>query len=306
MYRLPVTETEVPGQVPPQPSAEYDRFESPATGSGRARSSGRGLAAILIALLASLGCPDAGGQRIALGVPTTVHDSGLLEVIETGFEGARSEYRLTVVAAGSGELLSLAGRGDLDALIAHSPQAELEFMEAGHGVERRRVMHNDFIVVGSATDPAEIRGETDAARALAGIAHAGAAFFSRGDDSGTHRKELELWDAAGHEPDWPAYRVLGQGMGTVLLAASEAGAYTLTDRGTYLSLSETLDLVILVEGDPRLLNVYSVIVVSDARQGAGARDFADWLTSSAGQAAIGEYGQNEFGRSLYIPSAGPE
>lgn len=261
---------------------------------------------LLLAGLAPVACGGDGRSTLTLGIPTTVEDSGLLEALLPRFESAYPLYHLRYVSAGSGQLLVLGARGDLDALIAHSPLAEAEFMAAGHGLDRSRVMENHFLIVGPAGDPAKVGGTSDAAAALARIDSAGALFLSRGDDSGTHRKELELREAAGLATDGPNYREVGDGMAAVLRAASDLGAYTLTDRGTYLHLRATLELEPFVEGDPQLRNIYHVIVTANAHEPDGARAFADWITSASGQAAIGEYGSEGYGRPLFFPAAESE
>ncbi len=177
-------------------------------------------------------------------------------------------------------------------------------MAAGHGESRHRLMFNDFVIVGPDHDSPSICGFLDAAASLACLARSGAAFISRGDESGTHARELELWSAAGLEPEGDWYLEAGQGMGAVLMMASEKNAYTLTDRGTYLSMRDRLQLGILVEGDPVLRNQYSVTVVKNATNAAGARTFAAWITSPVGQALIGEFGVSRFGRPLFTPNAG--
>ncbi len=256
---------------------------------------------VLVLLIGLGGCRGSEGRPVTLGVPTTVHDSGLFEVLREGFWEAQREYRLKIVAGSSGELLNLAARGDLDVIISHSPAAELAFIEAGHGLSRRPLMQNDFIIVGPPSDPAGVRGMDDAAAAFALIAQRAARFVSRGDESGTHVKERELWARSSLSPNEAEYREMGQGMGDVLRASSETGSYTLTDRGTYLSLAEGLELDVLVEKDRRLLNIYSVIVVNDARNFEGAKEFAAWVSSEAGLNAIAGYGREQFGESLYEP-----
>lgn len=251
--------------------------------------------------LAAMGCREEGRRSLTLGIPTTVQDSGLLDELLPEFQRAHPEYRVRFIAAGSGELLSLGARGDLDVLLSHSPSAELEFVEAGHATSRRQVMENDFVIVGPPSDPAAVRPLDDAVAALEQIAAAGARFLSRGDDSGTHRKELELRAEADLGRGGPGYRELGQGMGAVLRAASELEAYALCDRATFLNLNETLDLEILVEGDLRLRNVYSVIQVDGAKEAEGARAFAEWVTSDRGRRAIAGYGRERFGLSLFRP-----
>ena len=261
---------------------------------------GFGLAAAL--LLCLTGC---GGEQAAInvGVSTSIHDSGLLTVMKESFEAANPGYSLRVIAAGSGQLLSLGARGDLDVLISHSPAAELRFIEAGHGVRREPIMENDFVIVGPPADPARIRGTSDVVAALAKIADSGAAFMSRGDESGTHRKEQELWRAAGIAPGGWSYSQLGQGMGAVLNAASETRSYTLADRGTYLFMRRVLELDILVEGDERLRNVYSVIIVTGPRERVGAELFVAWVTSAPARSLISGYGRKEFGTPLFKPYA---
>ncbi|UCC73582.1 MAG: substrate-binding domain-containing protein [Gemmatimonadota bacterium] len=239
---------------------------------------------------------------LTLGIPTTVQDSGLLDLLLPEFERAHPEFRVRFIAAGSGELLALGARGDLDVLLSHSPAAEIEFVEAGHGRSRQTVMENDFVIAGPPSDPAGIRPVHDAALALVHIAEAGTPFLSRGDDSGTHRKELDLRAEAGLSAGGAGYREAGQGMGAVLRAASDLGAYALCDRATFLNLSETLELEILVEGDPRLLNVYSVVEVARARQPEGARAFAEWMRSAAGRRAIASYGSERLGVPLFRPT----
>lgn len=255
-----------------------------------------------LALLLAVGCGEGDRRTLTLGIPTTVQDSGLLEALLPEFEQAYPRYRLRFVAAGSGELLALGARGDVDALLAHAPAAEERFMADGHGSLRRRVMENDFVIVGPAADPAGVHGMKDAAAALARIAAVGARFISRGDESGTHQKELSLREAGAAPAGGPGYREAGEGMGQVLRAASELGAYTLCDRATLTNLRETLLLDVLVEGDPRLLNIYHVIIVNQAREAEGARAFADWLTSESGRRVIGRYGLERFGASLFRPA----
>ncbi len=241
--------------------------------------------------------------EIILASTTSTEDSGLFEAILPTFRRAHPDYRVRVIAVGSGEALRLAARGDADAVLVHSPRAEEEFMAAGHGESRRPVMYNDFVIVGPSEDPARVSDFLDAPSALASIARQSSLFISRGDDSGTHARERELWSAVGLEPSGDWYREAGQGMGAVLMMASERRAYTLSDRGTYLSLRDRLQLDVLVEGDPRLHNQYSVIVVRDAANIEGARTFTDWITSAAGQETIGAYGVEEFGMPLFVPNS---
>jgi tungstate transport system substrate-binding protein len=201
----------------------------------------------------------------------------------------------------------MARTGDADAVLVHAPEAERPYVESGDLVEGRRIMHNDYLVVGPAEDPARIGG-ADLESAMRRIAAAGP-FISRGDGSGTEKKELELWSAAGVAPAGIRRREeTGQGMGATLLVASERGGYTLTDRGTYLALRERLELVPLLEGDPRLLNVYHAYVVNPARhpkvKPREARAFVEFLASKPAQALIGTFGEARFGQPLFFPDAG--
>ena len=197
------------------------------------------------------------------------------------------------IAVGTGRALALARRGDADLVLVHARAREDAFVAAGSGIDRRDVMWNDFVIAGPAEDPAGAREATSAAAALRRIAAAEASFVSRGDDSGTHTRERDLWKAAGIEPDWPNYRDAGQGMGACLNIADELCAYVLTDRGTYLAFGERVDLVVLVEGDPALRNPYGAILVNPERHAhvnaKGARKLLDYLTSAEGQAKIADF-----------------
>lgn len=245
--------------------------------------------------------------EVILATTTSTQDSGLLEVLVPDFE-ARTGYRVKVIAVGTGAALAMGSRGDADVLLVHAPAAEMGLVRSGDGVDRRLVMHNDFVLVGPAGDPAGIQGMTDAAQALARIAQARALFVSRGDGSGTHQMELSLWQRAGLTPQGAWYQESGQGMGATLTIASEKGAYTLTDRATYLVMRDSLDLALLLEGDKALCNVYHVMVVNPAKHPGvnhrGATAFADYITTSEAQQVIGEYGRDRFGQPLFFPDAG--
>jgi len=247
-------------------------------------------------------------EMIVLASTTSVENSGLLARILPEFT-KQTGILVRVLAQGTGQALVTAARGDADLVLVHDPEAEQQFMTDGHGVDRREVAWNDFIVVGPGADPAHIAGERDVVGAFAAIAETGAPFVSRGDKSGTDALEHRIWRAAEIDPakagggSW--YRDIGGGMGAALNAASAIGAYTLSDRGTWLSFGNKGDLTVLVEGDPRLLNRYDVILLDpkkhrEAKQ-APARRLADWLTSAEGQAAIGAYQLN--GEQLFHPSA---
>lgn len=247
---------------------------------------------------------DAGsdqGQMI-LATTTSTQDSGLLDELVPGFED-ESRCSVKTVAVGSGEALELGEKGDADALLVHSPEAEQEYMDGGHGASREAVMHNDFIVVGPADDPAGINGAGSAAEAFTRIAEAEAPFASRADESGTHTKELSLWEAAGIEPKGSWYIETGQGMGETLTIAGQKKAYTLSDRGTFLA-TDNLDLELLVEGGEDLLNPYHVIVVNgEGVNRECAQEFSDWIVSPETQDEIGRFGVAEYGEPLFVPDA---
>jgi tungstate transport system substrate-binding protein len=258
--------------------------------------------------LASCGNDDGRSDPVPviLATTTSTQDSGLLDVLIPAFE-RESGYRVKTIAVGSGEAIEMGARGEADVVLAHSPAAEEELMADGKGGERRTVMHNDFVVVGPAADPAEVRGAT-AAEALARIAEAGAPFLSRGDESGTHTFELGLWEEAGRNPQGAWYQESGQGMGATLQIANDKDAYTISDRGTYLATESARDLEILVEGGAELLNVYHVIdIAPDAGERVndeGGKALADWLVSPAAQDEIKSFGVEEFGEPLFVPDAG--
>ncbi|SNB45952.1 substrate-binding domain-containing protein [Geobacter sp. DSM 9736] len=265
-------------------------------------------ALFLLVVVFSAGSAEAASKNVILATTTSTQDSGLLDVLLPLFE-KETGYFVKTIAVGSGQAMAMGEKGEADVLLVHSPDAEKKFIERGAGINRRLVMHNDFIVVGPGTDPAKLRGMKDAAAAMKKIADAGSLFLSRGDNSGTHAKEKGLWKSAGVNPEgqrW--YQQTGLGMGQTLNVAAEKRGYTLADRGTYLSLKKTLGLDILVEGDFKLLNVYHVIEVNPARwstvNGPGARAFADFMVSAKAQKIIGSYGVAKFGSPLFFPDAG--
>jgi tungstate transport system substrate-binding protein len=259
--------------------------------------------------LATIAPGIAAEQSIILASTTSVENSGLLANIIPLFT-AKTGIQVNVVAQGTGKALDTARQGDADLLLVHDPEAEAEFMNEGHGGTRRQIAWNDFIIVGPAADPAHVTGGSDAVAALRKIAEAQAPFVSRGDNSGTNAAELRLWNLAGQtlealaKQSW--YRDIGGGMGRALNVASALGAYTLSDRGTWLSFNNKGSLVIAVEHDLRLINRYDVIELSPQKHGSAklalAKMFADWLVSPEGQAAIGAYQVN--GERLFNPSAG--
>jgi tungstate transport system substrate-binding protein len=247
-------------------------------------------------------------KAIVLASTTSVEASGLLAHILPQFT-AKTGITVNVVAQGTGKAIDTARRGDADLLLVHDPEAEQRFMDEGHGATRRQIAWNDFVIVGPSADPAHVRGGHDSVAALKAIATAQAPFVSRGDKSGTNAAELRLWKAGGFTPDtlnaekW--YRDIGGGMGQALNAASSMNAYTLSDRGTWLSFNNKGSLVITIEGDSRLINRYDVIELNPQKHSSAklddARVFSDWLVSSEGQQAIGAYQVN--GEKLFNPSA---
>ena len=248
-------------------------------------------------------------SAIILATTTSTQDSGLLDVLVPRFEKERG-IAIKVIAVGSGAALRMAARGDADVILVHAPAAERRYVEAGDLVDGRAVMHNDFVITGPGDDPAGIRALTsvnDVMRALA----ARGAFVSRGDDSGTHSQELALWAAARIDPRSIQRREeTGQGMGATLSIADQRRAYTLTDRGTYLSLRRRLKLAILFQGDASLRNLYHVYAVNPAKnpriQRDAARTFIDFLVSPPIQQAIADFKRAEYGESLFFPDALPQ
>ena len=246
--------------------------------------------------------------NIILATTTSTQDSGLLDVLVPMFE-EQTGYVVQTVAVGTGEALKMGEEGNADVLLVHAPSSEVALMDAGFGKDRMLVMHNDYIIVGPAADPAAIKGLGPKDAFLA-IYNAGANFVSRGDDSGTHKKEVSFWkkaekDPAAEKPEW--FIETGQGMGASLTVASEKGAYILTDRATYLANKDNLELEILLEGNNAFLNVYHVITVNPEKWPAvnydGAMAFAKFITDPATQAVIAEFGVEKFGQPLFIPDA---
>lgn len=264
---------------------------------------------VLSLLLLSLtSCSPSASQNtnLLLVSTTSTQDSGLLDVLLPAFT-EETGYDVQLVAVGSGQALKLGEEGNADVILLHSPSAEKEFMAKGFGIDRQLVMHNDFVIVGPPSDPARIRNKNPV-DALMEIFTLHGPFVSRGDESGTHVKELALWKKAELEParkDW--YLETGQGQGTTLSIASEKSGYALTDRGTFLAYKTNVDLEILVEGDPFLLNVYHVLTVNPEKWPnvnlEGARAFTDFITSPQGQQIIEEFGVDEYGQPLFFPDA---
>ncbi|MGB3716748.1 MAG: substrate-binding domain-containing protein [Candidatus Promineifilaceae bacterium] len=244
---------------------------------------------------------------IILATTTSTQDSGLLDVLVPIFED-QSGYVVKVIAVGTGQALRMGESGDADVMLVHAPAAEKVLIENGSAIDRRLIMHNDFVVVGPPDDPAGIRGLSEPYLAFSRITSSSSSFVSRGDDSGTHKKELSIWSEVGAIPDKTRYLESGQGMATTLRIASEKTAYTLTDRATFLAQADTLDLDIMIEGHGSLLNLYHVMAVNPERWSfvneKGARVWMDFLVSETTQKEIGSFGVEEFGQPLFYPDAG--
>jgi len=246
---------------------------------------------------------------VILATTTSTRDAGLLDSLLPVFE-RQTRYRVKVIAVGSGQALAMGRRGDADVVLSHAPEAERVLVDSGYFVRRRLVMHNEFLVVGPAADPAGLRGLSDAVAALRRLAERRAPFVSRGDQSGTHQREQLLWKRTGIAPPtrdgW--YVESGQGMGATLQLADEKRAYTLTDRATYLAWRDKLQLVPMVEGDSLLYNVYHVLELNPKNAArvnlAGGRALADFFVAPETQALIAQFGKARFGQSLFVPDAG--
>jgi len=252
--------------------------------------------------------PAAQSREVLLATTTSTRDAGLLDSVLPIFE-RRSGFKVKVVAVGSGQALEMGRRGDADVVLAHAPEAERVLADSGYFLRRRLVMHNDFLVVGPAADPAAVRGMTDAVAAVRRVAARRALFVSRGDRSGTHLLEQKLWRLAEVRPPRNGWHVeSGQGMAATLQMADQKRAYTLTDRATYLAWRDKVQLLPLVEGDSLLYNVYHVMEVNPRHAPrvnvAGGRALADFLVTREAQAFIAEFGKSRFGQSLFVPDAG--
>ena len=272
--------------------------------------------ALLIALSAVLfaGCakteekaatPAPQKTEMVLASTTSTQDSGLFDVLIPAFEKANPDIKVQVVAVGTGEAIQKGRDGDADGLLVHAKADEEKFVEEGYADSRADVMYNQFIIVGPKDDPAKIKGSKNAAEAFKRIADAEAKFISRADDSGTNKKELKIWEAAGIEPKGSWYEKSGQGMGDTLKMTDEMGAYTIADQATYLTMSneKAIESVAVFEGADDLLNQYGVLVVKGAKQEAAAQKFYDWITSAEGQDVIKNFGVETFGTSLFTPNA---
>lgn len=257
-------------------------------------------------MLAAIFCAPA-AARLKLATTTSTDNSGLLNVLLPPFE-KMFDVRVDVIAVGTGKALILGKNGDVDVILVHARSAEDQFVAEGYGVNRRDVMYNDFIILGPADDPAGVRGTKDAVAALRGISEKKIPFASRGDDSGTHKREKALWKEAEIEPAGDWYVETGQGMGATIQIADEKRAYTISDRGTYLAYKDKIELVILVQGDTdKLANPYGIIAVNPAKHPhvnyVNAMALIGWITSVEGQKIIGTY--KRFGELLFHPMAIP-
>ncbi|MFH7524870.1 substrate-binding domain-containing protein [Aeromonas enteropelogenes] len=258
-------------------------------------------AALLLTTAAQAESPK---PPVRLATTTSTEQSGLLGWLLPKFT-AETGYPVQVMAAGTGQSLKMGENGDADLVMTHAPSAEKAFVDAGFGINPTPLMYNDFVIVGPVKDPAGLGQIKDAAKGLQAIKEKGQTFISRGDESGTHIKEKTLWQAADVKPEFAGYKSIGQGMGPTLTMASELGAYTLTDRGTWLAYQSKLDLAVLLEGDKRLFNPYQVILVNPTRypdlNTDGARALQNWLVSDHGQKLIGDF--KVAGQALFVADA---
>jgi tungstate transport system substrate-binding protein len=245
--------------------------------------------------------------EVILATTTSTYDTGLLDALHPLFERATG-YQVKTISVGTGQALALGERAEADVVLVHAPEVERTWMEAGNSTERLLVMYNDFVIVGPENDPAGVRGMRTQ-EALRRIAASGATWVSRGDNSGTHILENQLWQQLGLSPagnNW--YLSVGQGMGQTLNIANDRQAYTLADRGTWLARQGTVQLPILVEGDAVLRNIYHVMPVNPTKSprinAAGGATYAAWLVGAEAQSAIGEFGRDRFGQALFVPAAG--
>ena len=268
------------------------------------------LAWAALALGAAGSLAGAAPRSLILATTTSTQDSGLLDVLIPMFQ-TKTGIPVKTIAVGSGQALAMGAKGEADVLLSHSPDAEKVFMAEGHGLKRRLVMHNDFVVLGPPADPAGIKGAKAAPEALARIAAPSQQWLSRADNSGTHAQEKKLWKAAGVSPQGKAwYLETGLGMGQTLNVAAEKKGYTLSDRGTFLAMKKTLGMAILCEGDPSLLNVYHVIEVDPAKfpmvNAQAAAAFADFMVAPETQGVIRTFGVDKYGAPLFFPDAGKQ
>ncbi len=281
------------------------------------------LAMVMVFMLSLVGCAQQAAQppatqpaapkapanpNLILATTTSTQDTGLLDVLVPAFE-KQTGYVVKTVSVGSGAALAMGEKGEADVLLVHSPAAEVALVDKGFATNRMLVMHNDFLIIGPANDPAGIKGMKSSAEALKKIKDTNSMFISRGDKSGTHTMELNLWKAASITPAVGAnYQESGQGMGATLTIANQKNAYTLTDRGTYLAQKKNIALVPVVEGEKALLNIYHVMTVNPEKWPKvnfdGAKAFADFMVAPATQEIIKTYGVDKYAEPLFFPDAG--
>ncbi|QED49255.1 substrate-binding domain-containing protein [Cytobacillus dafuensis] len=244
-------------------------------------------------------------KDLILATTTSTQDSGLLDVLIPMFEEEQKNTNVKTIAVGTGQALEMGVKGEADVLLVHAPEAEQEIVDSGDAINRKRVMYNDYIIVGPSADPAGIK-DMDVKAAFKQLHDKGAVFISRGDDSGTHKKELGIWKSIEITPaDNKGYAETGQGMGNTLQVAAEKQGYVLTDRATYLAQKDNVDLDIMVEGDDDLLNIYHVMQVNpekhDKVNSEGAEAFVQFIIADKTQKVIEEFGKEDFGQSLFVP-----
>lgn len=277
------------------------------------------LAMVMVFMLSLVGCAQKTAEQpaapktpanpnVILATTTSTQDSGLLEVLIPEFQ-KQTGYVVKTVSVGSGAALAMGEKGEADVLLVHSPAAEKVLVEKGFGTNYKLVMHNDFLIIGPANDPAGIKGMKSSAEALKKIKDSNNPFISRGDKSGTHTMELNLWKAAGITPaSSNTYLEAGQGMGATITLANQKNAYTLTDRATYLAQQKNISLVPVVEGEKALLNIYHVMTVNPEKwpkvNAEGGKAFADFMVAPATQDMISKFGVDKYGQPLFFPDAG--
>lgn len=259
---------------------------------------------LAITSLVLMSTPVYAVEHLKLSTTTSTENSGLLAVLHPAFE-AKYDAKVDVIAVGTGKALKIGSNGDVDVVFVHAPAAELKYVQSGDFIDRKPVMHNDFVLVGPESDPASIKRAVTAVGALQRIANKHAVFISRGDDSGTHKKEKQLWQIAGLKPEGKWYVAAGQGMGAVLKIADEKQAYALTDRGTQIAYSDKMGLKVLFEGDEVLFNPYHVMAVNPKKHSHVKYDLAsqyiEFVTGQEGQAIIAGYRKG--GQQLFYPDA---
>ena len=262
---------------------------------------------LVVTVPSHLPAGEAASKNVILSTTTSTQDSGLLDVLVPLFE-KKSGYSVKTVSVGTGQALELTAKGEADVALVHAPSLEKKYVADGKLLNRRLVMYNDFIVLGPANDPAQIKSTKNSAEAMKRIAASASRFVSRGDNSGTHNLEKSLWKSAAIQPKGEWYIESGQGMGATLGIANDRGAYTISDRATYLAFRKRVTLAVLLEGDRPLLNIYSVMEVNPANgpriNAAGGKTFADFMVAPETQAVIKSFGLEKFGQPLFIPVAG--